>query len=199
MVLRTSHTSSIVKPRFATPACTAVQMLCMHDAVSAHLSALRAKHVQSEHMRRLQVVLILTQRDFGPMFHAERRAHRTGKVYADDADKDMARFILCFIAIAAGARAFARTAQTLQTIHVPVWCPSTLTLMHRVGNDLASCFCAECSAAWHLQTSFVTIELAHVMVLCTCAHVTRVESFSLLVGVPSHRRTPRVQYGATPQ
>lgn len=42
-------------------------------------------------MRRLQVVLILTQRDFGPMFHAERRAHRTGKVYADDADKDMVR------------------------------------------------------------------------------------------------------------
>ena len=31
------------------------------------------------------------QRDFGPMFLAERRSHRTGKVYADDADVEQVR------------------------------------------------------------------------------------------------------------
>ena len=39
----------------------------------------------------LQVLLILTQRDFGPMFKAERRSHREGKLYADNADKEAVR------------------------------------------------------------------------------------------------------------
>eukprot|EP00892_Ulva_mutabilis_P010777 jgi/Ulvmu1/8071/UM004_0308.1 len=36
----------------------------------------------------LQLLLILTQRDFGPMLQAERRAHTEGKIYADTADKE---------------------------------------------------------------------------------------------------------------
>ena len=39
----------------------------------------------------VQFLLIVFQRDFGPMFKAERRSHRTGKVYADDADREQAR------------------------------------------------------------------------------------------------------------
>ena len=38
-------------------------------------------------MLALQLLLILSQRDFGPMFKAEQRALQEGKVHADDADK----------------------------------------------------------------------------------------------------------------
>jgi Na+/H+ antiporter NhaC len=36
----------------------------------------------------LQAMLVLTQRDFGPMFRAERRALREGKVSSDSADSE---------------------------------------------------------------------------------------------------------------
>lgn len=42
-------------------------------------------------MLALQAMLILTQRDFGTMFAAERRVLRSGKVHADDADPEQAR------------------------------------------------------------------------------------------------------------
>ena len=42
-------------------------------------------------MLALQAMLILTQRDFGTMFAAERRVLRTGKVHADSADPEHVR------------------------------------------------------------------------------------------------------------
>jgi hypothetical protein len=42
-------------------------------------------------MTCVQFMLIFFQRDFGSMFHAERRAHRTGKVFADNADREQVR------------------------------------------------------------------------------------------------------------
>lgn len=42
-------------------------------------------------MLALQLLLILTQRDLGPMFKAEQRALKQGKVHADDADEGQVR------------------------------------------------------------------------------------------------------------
>lgn len=39
----------------------------------------------------LQLLLILTKRDFGTMFQAEKRALTEGKLYADSADREQAR------------------------------------------------------------------------------------------------------------
>jgi hypothetical protein len=48
-------------------------------------------------MLALQLMLILTQRDLGPMFRAERRAIREGKVHADSADQEMVRPLLSLL------------------------------------------------------------------------------------------------------
>jgi Na+/H+ antiporter NhaC len=45
-------------------------------------------------MLALQLMLILTTRDFGPMFKAEQRAIREGKVHADDANPGQVQLLL---------------------------------------------------------------------------------------------------------
>lgn len=46
-------------------------------------------------MLALQLLLILTQRDFGPMFRAEQRALKEGKVHADDAAEGQVLLLSC--------------------------------------------------------------------------------------------------------
>ena len=91
--------SATTKQRFldahGAPSSTCNLPVCMLCGLAPH-QCLGCCRFYPIAMLFLQFMLIIFQRDFGPMFAAERRSHRTGKVYADDADKEQVRCLSAF-------------------------------------------------------------------------------------------------------